>query len=146
MSGKSKRLNWFSRVTIGIFIWVLFSWVLALAVIGFVEHRYHVKVDGKVFLTHWMPGRFRLSNPMIIWKNNLRVTSGNIDVSLNSVSLSNQTMMVTLHGRNLEAEMGKKKYPIRQADVVLEFQKSDEPIIHSFKIDSPMIQMNLREK
>ncbi len=130
----------------GVFLWFVFLWVSDFALIKAVELRYHVKIAGKYFPSHWLPGRFQITDPKIEWKNDLKITSGIINVHADALSVKNKSLTVSLRGKDLQVTMKKKSYPVHTAEATLEFQSSGEPILHSFNVDSPILQIQILEK
>ena len=146
MTNLAARSPWIRLAFYLIILWIGFLWLTPLAMIQFVTRRYQVKVSGMTFPIGLMPGHFRLKNPQIEWKGNIKITSGLIDIQVRRISLRPAAALISVHGSELEASMGKKIFPVPTADVTIQFQKETEPIIHSLVVDSPEIQIELAEK
>lgn len=145
MNSDRKTSKWLAGVSILVAGWALLLWLTPFFFVNAVEYRYHIKVKGFMYPTSWIPGRFRLKDPNIEWKHGLRLTSGNIDVKVQSISIQKQMVIISLQGQGLEANMG-KTYPIHQASATIQFFKSGEPVIQSLQVDSPVLQIHMAEK
>lgn len=70
-----------------------------------IEHRLHLKINGKPLFT-WVPGFVRLKGNFLEWENRLWVRSGSLDIRFPISILFRKQYPISLEGKNLTVEFG----------------------------------------